>query len=63
VVEDGAPAALAEQAGSTYRRMLEDERELHAGLWGDPVWHRAVVADGRVGVAGGPDMAVGRRNA
>jgi ABC-type transport system involved in cytochrome bd biosynthesis fused ATPase/permease subunit len=60
VVEQGAPARLAADAGSFYARLLHAERELAAHGWGASDWTHWRVADGRVEIerplrrAGGP---------
>jgi ATP-binding cassette subfamily B protein len=40
VIEDGAPAELAQRAGSRYRALLDAEAALHTGLWGEAAWRR-----------------------
>ncbi|MCB9594859.1 MAG: ATP-binding cassette domain-containing protein [Sandaracinaceae bacterium] len=35
IVEDGAPAALAAEEGSAYRRLLDADRALREGLWNE----------------------------
>lgn len=46
VVEDGSPAALAEDPGSRYRAMLVAEREVREGLWSDGAWRRLRLDEG-----------------
>lgn len=46
VVEDGEPAALAAQTGSTYRQMLDAEERVHAELWSGAAWRRLRIIGG-----------------
>lgn len=52
IVEDGVPARLAE-GPSRYRELLQAENLLRERLWGDPVWRRLVLQDGRLVAAAG----------
>ena len=47
LVEDGAPAALAEDTSSRYRALLDSERELMK-LWSEKTWRRFEIEDGKV---------------
>jgi ATP-binding cassette subfamily B protein len=47
LVEDGTPAALAEDASSRYRALLDSERELMK-VWSEKTWRRFEIVDGRV---------------
>ena len=47
LVEDGAPAALAEDASSRYRALLDSERELMK-LWSEKTWRRFEIEGGKV---------------
>jgi len=48
VVEDGAPAALAAEAGSRYGELLAAEQDVRSGMWGSAVWRRLVMDRGRL---------------
>jgi hypothetical protein len=48
IVEDGAPGALAEQAGSRYRQLLEAEQQVQRTLWQEATWRRWRVEQGQV---------------
>jgi ABC-type bacteriocin/lantibiotic exporter with double-glycine peptidase domain len=48
VVESGAPAELAAQAGSRYRAILDAEATLRQRLWADPSWRTLRLEDGRI---------------
>ncbi|WP_036268774.1 ATP-binding cassette domain-containing protein [Methylocaldum szegediense] len=48
IVEDGAPAELAENPESLYRALLDAETSVHEEIWGDPRWRRLRVEDGKV---------------
>ena len=45
VVEDGAPEALLAE-NSRYRSMIEAERAVLDGVWGDPSWRRVSLRAG-----------------
>ena len=46
VVEDAAPAALAAQADSRYRHLLDAETAVRQGLWQSATWRRLWLKDG-----------------
>ena len=46
VVEDAAPAALAAQADSRYRHLLDAETAVRQGLWQSAIWRRLWLKDG-----------------
>lgn len=48
VIESGAPAALAAEAGSRYRSILDAETTLRERLWADPSWRTLRLEDGRI---------------
>ena len=48
VVEDGAPADLAERPGSRYRALLDAETAVREGLWSDAAWRRLTLREGRL---------------
>jgi ATP-binding cassette subfamily B protein len=48
IAEDGSPAELAARADSRYGELLAAERNVHAALWGNPVWRRLRMADGEL---------------
>jgi len=48
IVEDGPPAALAEQPGSRYGSLLAAEHDVREGLWGSAVWRRLTMERGRL---------------
>ena len=48
IVEDGAPAALRERAGSRYAAMAEAERRVREAVWSGPPWRRWRVEAGQV---------------
>ena len=47
LVEDGAPAALAEDSSSRYRALLDSERDLMK-IWSEKTWRRFEIEGGRV---------------
>ena len=47
IVEDGAPAELAEQP-SRYRELIEAEREVRRGLWQSAAWRRLFLDRGGI---------------
>ena len=51
VVESGAPADLAAQAGSRYRAILDAETTLRQRLWADPSWRTLRIEAGRIAPA------------
>jgi ATP-binding cassette subfamily B protein len=53
VVEDGAAADLVPRAGSRLAALLDAERALRDGLWGDGTWRRLRLDEGRI-AEGGP---------
>jgi ATP-binding cassette subfamily B protein len=55
IVEDAAPAELAERAGSRYRAMLDAERAVREGLWSGAAWRRLRLEGGRL-VEEGPTV-------
>ena len=48
IVEDGAPADLAERPGSRYRAMLEAEEAVRQGLWSSAARRRLWLEGGRL---------------
>jgi ABC-type bacteriocin/lantibiotic exporter with double-glycine peptidase domain len=48
ILEDGAPAALAADPRSAYRKLLDAEEEVRARLWGSPVWRRLRCVEGKL---------------
>jgi ATP-binding cassette subfamily B protein len=48
LVEDGAPADLAEQAGSRFKLMLEAERAIREELWSRSDWRHLKLAEGEL---------------
>jgi ABC-type transport system involved in cytochrome bd biosynthesis fused ATPase/permease subunit len=48
IVEDGAPAVLAQQAGSRYARLLRGDREMHDAEWRGGRWRRIWLVDGKL---------------
>lgn len=48
IVEDAAPAELAERVGSRYRAMLDAERAVREGLWSGTAWRRLRLEGGRL---------------
>jgi len=48
VVEDGAPAHLAADPDSRYRKLLDAEDAVRRGLWRSARWRRITIAQGRV---------------
>ena len=48
VVEDGAPAELAADPESRYRKLLDAEDAVRHGLWASANWRRISIRDGRV---------------
>jgi ATP-binding cassette subfamily B protein len=48
IVEDGAPARLADAATSRYRSLLDAEGEVRTGLWSSSAWKRLRLVAGRV---------------
>ena len=48
IVEDGAPAVLAERTGSRYRALLEAEKAVREGLWSSGQWRRQWLEGGRL---------------
>lgn len=56
IVEDGAPGALAAQAGSRYRSMLDGEEAVRAGLWKSSEWRRVNLEDGRLHAEQNPGL-------
>jgi ATP-binding cassette subfamily B protein len=56
VVEDGAPARLAEDTSSRYRALLEAEEAVRSGLWSGDTWRRLYLAGGRI-AGPGPEGA------
>jgi ABC-type bacteriocin/lantibiotic exporter with double-glycine peptidase domain len=48
IVEDGNPAALARQANSRYRALLEAEESVREGSWSSGHWRHLRLEDGRL---------------
>lgn len=48
VVEDGAPAALAETPSSPYRALLQAEEAVQNQLWSSPLWRHLQLTGGRL---------------
>jgi ABC-type bacteriocin/lantibiotic exporter with double-glycine peptidase domain len=48
IVEDGAPAELADNPDSLYRALLDAETQVHAEIWSDPRWRRLRMERGEV---------------
>jgi len=48
VAEQGAPLALADDAGSSYRALLDAERRVHEAGWHDGRWRRWRMVAGKV---------------
>lgn len=48
IVEDGNPAALARQANSRYRALLEAEESVREGSWSSGRWRHLRLEDGRL---------------
>jgi energy-coupling factor transporter ATP-binding protein EcfA2 len=48
IVEDNAPADLAERPGSRYRAMLDAEEALRGELWSSGTWRRLRLAGGQL---------------
>lgn len=48
IVEDDAPAELAENPESLYRALLDAETSVHEEIWGDPRWRRLRVQEGEL---------------
>lgn len=48
IVEDGAPAALADQSHSRYRALLEADAAVQKGLWTGDGWRRLRLEGGRL---------------
>ena len=52
VVEDGRPAALAQDPSSRFRSLLDAEEDVRAGLWSSAAWRRLRLAAGSLGDEG-----------
>jgi ATP-binding cassette subfamily B protein len=48
IIEDGQPAALADQPASRYRALLQAEQDVRTGLWQGADWRRLTIADGHL---------------
>jgi ABC-type bacteriocin/lantibiotic exporter with double-glycine peptidase domain len=48
LVEDGAPAALAEKSYSRYAALLSAEKAVRQQLWAGDIWRRQYLEDGRL---------------
>jgi ATP-binding cassette subfamily B protein len=46
IIEDGAPATLAQQPGTRYRNLLEAEAQVRQGLWEGAGWRKMIIDDG-----------------
>jgi ATP-binding cassette subfamily B protein len=59
IVEDGAPAVLAQKPGTRYTALIEAEDAVRANLWSNPCWRRLHLEQGRF-VTRGSDGVVDR---
>jgi len=48
IIEDGQPAALADQPASRYHSLLQAEQDVRTGLWQGADWRRLTIADGHL---------------
>jgi ATP-binding cassette subfamily B protein len=62
LVEDGAPAQLAQEAGSHYRKLLDAEDAVRVKLWSSSIWRRFRLASGSLIESCSPEQKRTLRN-